>query len=254
MTDDPKDRPELEIGDDPPAADLAATAPGPADPEADPEVDVAVTDSGAANPEADRQATALDLDAAVGSSNREAGGEAAEDLNASELEAAASGAESEVESDEARAALDAEIADSEVGDQSIEGDEAETAIEAPPALASGSGALERPVASPGTRAPRGPKPARTIFAVDPALRIKDPVSAAFVVGTVLVFVLILANALAFGHGGAFRPLPTPTPIVTPGPTPSTAPSGSPGASGSPATSPSIAPSASPSVAPSPVAS
>jgi hypothetical protein len=214
MTDDPKDNPELEIGDDPLAADIAAADSGPIDPE---------VDSGA-------------------------GGEAAEDLNASELEAAASAAESEVESDEARAALDAEIADAEVSDGSIEGDETETAVEAAPVLAPGSGALERPVARPGVRAPRGPKPARTVFAVDPALRIKDPVSAAFVVGTVLVFVLIFANALAFGRGGAFHPIATPTPIATEAPSsePSAGASGSPGASGS-------TPSASPSVAPSPAA-
>lgn len=222
MTDDPKDKPELEIGDDPLAADLAAADSGPVDPEVDPA----------------------------------AGGEAADDLDASELEAAASAAESEVESDEARAALDAEIASAEADEGSIEGDETETAVEAPPALAPGSGALERPVARPGARAPRGPKPARTVFAVDPALRIKDPVSAAFVVGTVIVFVLILANALAFGHGGAFHPLATPTPIATEAPTavPSAGASGSPGASASPAVSPSIAPSASASVAPSPAAS
>jgi hypothetical protein len=257
MTDDPKDRSELETGDDPLAADLAAADPGPVDPELDPEV-------GPADPDADLEAgsevssdpTALNLDAVAGSSDREAGGEAAEDLNASELEAAASAAESEVESDEARATLDAEIADAEVGDGSIEADETEAAIEAPPLLAPGAGALERPVARSGPRASRGPKPARTIFAVDPALRIKDPVSAAFVVGTVLVFVLILANALAFGHGGAFHPLATPTPIATEAPSavPSEGPSSSPGASGSPAASPTIAPSASPSVAPSPAAS
>ena len=253
MTDDPKDRPELEIGDDPLAADLAGADTGPVDPELDPE-------AGPVDREAEPEATPLDLDSAVGSSDREAGGEAAEDLNASELEAAASAAESEVESDEAGATLDAEIADAEVGDGSIEGDETETAIEAPPVLAPGAGSLERPVArpmtKPGPRAARGPKPARTVFAVDPALRIKDPVSAAFVVGTVLVFVLILANALAFGHGGAFHPLATPTPIATEAPTavPSAGPSSSPGASGSPAASPSITPSASPSVAPSPTAS
>jgi hypothetical protein len=216
MTDDPKDTPELETGEDPLAA--------------------------------------------------EAGGEAAEDLSASELEAAASAAENEVESDEARATLDAEIASAEPRAESVEGDEpaseeftgdeTETAIEAAPVLAPGAGALERPgaksITRPGGRAPRGPKPARTVFAVDPALRIKDPVSAAFVVGTVLVFALIFANALAFGRGGAFHPLPTPAPIATEAPTavPSAGPSGSPGASGSPAPSPSI----SPSIAPSPVGS
>lgn len=251
MTDDPKDRPELEVGDDPLAADPAAADPGPAHPEEDRGADPADREADSA---ADSEAAALDLDPAMGKSDLEAGGEAAGDLNASELEAAASAAESEVESDEARAAFDAEIADAEVDDEWIEGDETETAIEALPVLAPGAGALERRVARPGARAPRGPKPARTVFAVDPALRIKDSVSAAFVVGTVLVFVLILANALAFGHGGAFHPLATPTPIETPAPTPSTGPSGSPGASGSPVASPSIAPSASPSVAPSPAAS
>jgi len=237
MTDDPKDRPELEIGDDPLAADLAAS--GIPEPELEPEAEPVPSD----------------LDPITGDAGREAGGEAAPDLNANELEAAASAAENEVESDEARAAFDAEIADAEVAgadDLAIEGDET-AVIEAAPALAPGTGALERPVARAGVRAPRGPKPARTVFAVDPALRIKDSASAAFVVGTVLVFGLIFANALAFGHGGAFHPLPTAAPIATPGPTRSTGPSGSPGASGSPAASPSIAPTPSPSVAPSPAA-
>jgi hypothetical protein len=180
---------------------------------------------------------------AAGGLDLEPGGEAAEDLNASELEAAASAAESDFQADEG-----------ELGEEAIEGDEAAWVVEAPPAVAPGAGNLERPVARPGTRAQRGPKPARTVFAVDPSLRIKDPVSAAFVVGTVLVFVLIFANAMAFGHGGAFTKVPTPAPIASPGASPSEGPSSSPGAPGSPAVSPSIAPSVAPTVALSPSAS
>ena len=80
--------------------------------------------------------------------------------------------------------------------------------------------------------------ARTPFAIDPALRIKDPISAAFVAATILVFLGIFLYAMAFGKKGAFTPerTPRPTPIV------SIAPSGSPGASGSPGPSGSAAPS------------
>jgi hypothetical protein len=62
----------------------------------------------------------------------------------------------------------------------------------------------------------------------------------FVAGTILVFVLIFLNAMAFGHGGAFTPTRAPE---TPGPTVSAAPSASPGASGSAAPSGSPATSA-----------
>ncbi len=81
--------------------------------------------------------------------------------------------------------------------------------------------------------------------IDPSLRIRDRVSEAFVIGTLVVFGAILLNALAFGHGGAFTTLPTAAPsiVVTPAPSGSVAPSGSPNAS------PSSSPVASPTVSP-----
>jgi hypothetical protein len=95
---------------------------------------------------------------------------------------------------------------------------------------------------------RAAKPTRTAFPIDPALRIKDPASGAFVLGSILVFLLIFLNAMAFGRGGAFTPerTPRPAPIVTPGPSVSPGPSASPGSSASPAPSGSAAPSAAPS--------
>lgn len=186
----------------------------------------------------------------------EAGGEAAGDLNASELEAAASAAEVDVESDGAldggtglATDVDAEAdatTDGDAGEGPLEED-AETVIEAAPQLAPGTGALERR-GVPGHRTPRGPKPARTVFAVDPAMRIRDQASAIFVLVTVGIFVLILANAMLLGKGGALTPLATPTPIPTAAP--SVVPSGSVGPSGSVSPSGSAAPSASPVAVPS----
>jgi hypothetical protein len=48
-------------------------------------------------------------------------------------------------------------------------------------------------------------------AIDPALRIRDRASEIFVAGTVLIFVAIFFYAMAFGHGGALSPKPTPLP-------------------------------------------
>ena len=89
-------------------------------------------------------------------------------------------------------------------------------------------------------------PTRTPFAIDPALRIKDPASSGFVVATILTFLLIFLSAMAFGKGGAFTVKPTRAPVVSasPGPSINAGPSGSPG----PAASPAIT------VAPSPLAS
>ena len=83
----------------------------------------------------------------------------------------------------------------------------------------------------GARAARPPKVTRTPFAIDPALRIKDPASTGFVVATIIVFLLIFLNAMAFGKGGAFTVVPTraPAPSVAPVPSVSPGPSGSPGA-------------------------
>jgi len=98
------------------------------------------------------------------------------------------------------------------------------------------------------RGGREPRATRTPFPIDPSLRIKDPTSAVFVAGTILVFLLIFLNAMAFGHGGAFTPTHRP---ATPQPTLSAAPSGSPGASGSPdaSGSPTSGPTSAPTSAP-----
>lgn len=87
---------------------------------------------------------------------------------------------------------------------------------------------------------------RSQIQVDESLRIKDRASALFVMVTVGVFALIVANALLFGTGGFLSPTPTPSPVpsLTPGPSPTAAPSGS------PAASPTAAPTASPTAEPS----
>jgi hypothetical protein len=161
----------------------------------------------------------------------EAGGEEAGDLDAAQLEAAAEGAENEVEGETAGEG------GADLEDEAFV--EAEAADESP----------IRPVGAPPRSGPeprgprvRAPKTTRTAFAIDPELRIKDPWSAVFVVIAVAVFALILANALLFGHGGAFTPIPTPSPVPTEGP------------SESPSAAPSTSPSAAPSVAPSPSSS
>jgi hypothetical protein len=181
-----------------------------------------------AGPEEALSSEAMEADAGA----IEAGGEAADDLDAAQLEAAAEGAEEEVE-DEGEA--DAETLVEEEG-----------GIEAAPVLAPGGRRLEPEVRGPRVR---GPKPARTVFAVDPALRIKDRASEAFVIVSVVVFALIFANAMLFGHGGAFSPVPTPTPVPTVAPV-----SPSPSGGESPSVAPTTAPSSSPTVAPSPAAS
>jgi hypothetical protein len=90
-------------------------------------------------------------------------------------------------------------------------------------------------------------------ALDPSLRIRDRVSTAFVIVTVLVFAGIFLNAMAFGKGGALTAPPTPRPTInasllpsaSPSSAPSLEPSATPAASeaASPAT-PSAAPAAS----------
>lgn len=100
--------------------------------------------------------------------------------------------------------------------------------------------------------------------IDPALRIRDRVSEWFVIGTVLLFAGIFLYALAFGHGGALSPTPTPLPSVvesfgptaTPAPTeppvatpfsvptPTAGPSATPAPTAAPSEVPTAAPSAS----------
>jgi len=170
-----------------------------------------------------------------------AGGEEAGDLDAAQLEAAAEGAENEVQGEAEGEGETEGGGEADLEDEAFV--EAEAADESP----------IRPVGAPPRSRPeprgprvRAPKTTRTAFAIDPALRIRDPWSAAFVAIAVVVFALILANALLFGRGGAFTPIPTPSPVPTEGP--SASPSAAPSAS------PSAAPSVAPSVAPSPSSS
>ena len=170
--------------------------------------------------------------------------EAAPDLDDTQLESAAEAAEDTVEAAEA----------DQVDVEPLEDVEAVAA----PAPAPGVTRVE-PAGRPGPRV-RGPKPARTAFAIDPALRIRDLASAAFVIITLLVFAGILANAMLLGTGGALRPIATPSPVPSVVASPSAAPSASPvvspspAATPTPAASPSTAPTVVPSTAPSPGAS
>src|SRR5436190_228074 len=84
------------------------------------------------------------------------------------------------------------------------------------------GARARAAEAAAARAARTSKdraPTRQTFAIDPALRIKDPASQIFVAVSIGFFVLVFLYAMAFGKGGAFNPVPTPTPIVTTSPAP-----------------------------------
>jgi hypothetical protein len=135
----------------------------------------------------------------------EAGGEAASDLDAEELEAAATAAEEDPR------------ADTQIVEVEVES----------PAAPSGPATRGAPKATAAVRAG-----GRTAIVVDPALRIRDRASAVFVALTVIVFVAIFANAMLFGVGGALNPPPLATPSASPGSSGSPAPSGSAGPSGS----------------------
>lgn len=88
----------------------------------------------------------------------------------------------------------------------------------------GGGARQRDRAGRGTgRAGAMPSARARTLAIDPALRIRDRVSQAFVILVVLVYAAIFLNAMAFGHGGAFTTSPAPTVAASS--------SASPGASG-----------------------
>lgn len=182
--------------------------------------------------------------------------EADEDLDAAQLEAAAAGAEHDIETDTEPAMEDEPEEAAE--DESLGEDD--TVVLGAAGARAGVGAPVPNRLSTEARGPRvrAPKTTRTAFAIDPALRIQDPWSAAFVIVSVLVFAVILAYALLFGHGGAFTPLPTPTPVSSevPSAAPSASPSAAPSASPTvaPSISPSIAPSSAPSTAPSPTSS
>jgi hypothetical protein len=163
------------------------------------------------------------------------GGETAGDLDAAQLEDAAEGAQDDIGGE----------AEDETVVSNLEG------VEAPPAMAPGAGRLEPEVRGPRVRAP---KTTRTAFAIDPALRIKDPVSAAFVIVCVAVFAAILGYALLFGRGGAFTPIPTPSPISTEAPSENPSPSVAPTGAASPSAAPTVIPTTAPSPAASPAPS
>jgi hypothetical protein len=144
----------------------------------------------------------------VGAGDEEAGGEAAADLDAEELEEAATAAEEDPRAD-------TQIVEVDAGS---------------PAAPSGPATRGAPKATAAVRAG-----GRTAIVVDPALRIRDRASAVFVALTVIVFVAIFANAMLFGVGGALNPPPLATPSASP------ASSGSPEPSGSAAPSSSATP-------------
>jgi hypothetical protein len=199
----------------------------------------------------------------------DAGAASAPDLDAAELEAAASAAEDEIGGDreprfepigvggeEAEEGAEAAVAEAEAaGDETAayepdeayepEADELTKPIAPNRLREPGTRRLQRGVAAPVGRAARQPKAARTVFAIDPALRIRDNASALFVIGTVVVFVLIAANAMLLGKGGALTPLPTAVPIVTAGPTPTQGPSETVPPASTPVPSTSAGPSAGP---------
>ncbi|MEZ0239265.1 MAG: hypothetical protein ACAH65_00570 [Chloroflexota bacterium] len=135
----------------------------------------------------------------------EPGGEAASDLDAEDLEAAATAAEAEAEADAD------ELVETVVVAEDVE------------PLAAPAGAAARPAAKAPTSARAG---GRTALEVDPALRIRDRASQVFVALTVLVFVAIFANAMLFGVNGALNAPPAPSPSASPLSSGSPAPSGS----------------------------
>src|SRR5689334_12299584 len=127
------------------------------------------------------------------------GPEEAPDLTDAELRSATQDAEAEVDDGE-DVALEGEADDDEVEQAT------EAAVPPPPARPGARARAEQARArATESHAVKAPRSTRTPFAIDPALRIKDPASAVFVAGTILVFVLVFLYAMAFGHGGAFQP-------------------------------------------------
>jgi hypothetical protein len=144
-----------------------------------------------------------------------------------------------------------ELADEEV----VESTPAEEGLAEPEPEPEPKPARQRPGATSGAAALAAAQArSRTRgVVIDPALRIRDRVSEAFVIGTVLVFAVIFLNAMAFGKGGALSPTPSPAPsglvesaapssspipTVPPIPTEFQVPTHSPGPSASVAPSPS----------------
>lgn len=157
--------------------------------------------------------------------------EGAEDLDDAALAAAALGAEADVSTDSQPPYPEDE--------EEAEGTEATpTGVGALPAATRTPPAEEGPHLRPEER--RARRAARTQIPIDPALRIKDPASAGFVVVVVAVFALIFLNGLVLGHGGILTPRPTaaPTQVApTVGPSDTTAPSVGPSDTTAPSASP-----------------
>lgn len=147
-------------------------------------------------------------------------GAAAESGVAAESEAAAAEVEADTEPEESESESESEEASAEPYAEPVEPE---------------AGAPIRPMSPSERRAARSGL-AHGQLPIDPALRIKDRTSAALVIITVGVFVVIVLNALVLGNGGLLNPVPAfvlPTPIVTPAPTTTPAPS----VTGAPAASP-----------------
>ena len=68
-------------------------------------------------------------------------------------------------------------------------------------------------------------PAATPTPSELAVHIDDRASKLFVIAVLVVFVGIILNALFFGVGGLFTPLPTPSPEASPSASPEASPSG-----------------------------
>jgi hypothetical protein len=247
MTERPNDAPdgdlepsEVETSDLEPAPEEALAAESAREEEV--AVEAAPAADAAPESSAELAEEASDLtDAELTAATEDAQAEVDEGKDAALEGNAAEGPEADQTEAEAEAEADAEL---EAEEEDAEVEEATEAAVAAPAARPGARARAEQARARATEshAVKAPRSTRTPFAIDPALRIKDPTSVVFVAGTILVFALVFLNAMAFGHGGAFRATHPP---VTPGPTVSAAPSGSPGASGSAA--PSGSPAASPAV-------
>jgi hypothetical protein len=145
---------------------------------------------------------------------------AANDLAAAEVEEDAAGGDTLAESEEIDEELDEGDSMDLEGDLDGAGDDEARATPRP------KGARARAAEAAAARASRsskGPRPTRTAFPIDPALRIKDPASSIFVLVSIGFFVLVFLNAMALGKGGAFTQVPTPTPYVSPSPGPIVSP-------------------------------
>ncbi len=163
-----------------------------------------------------------------------------------------------------------ELDDTEgLGDEDLEPEEEPEAEPGPEPRATPASAAAGAAAAGPRRRGRDRQPVRAAPAPptvsEQAVHVQDRASAVFVIGTVGLFVAILAYGLLFGSSGfvtGLLPTPTPAPTASPAVPASPSAGASAGASESPAASGSGAPSASPaasespsgSVAPSPAAS